>query len=466
MDKPLLKLLENYAEKNVLRMHMPGHKGRSLPFSDKAAKLDITEIPGFDNLHNPEGVLLSSMKLAAKLWGSEKAFFLVNGSTAGILSGVRALIKKGGKVLVARNCHKSVFNALEICGADIEFIVPPYIERWGISGSVRACDIEKSLKKDKDISLVIITSPTYEGVISDLPSICKLCHKYGCRVLVDEAHGAHLKLMGEKNNAVDAGADIVVQSLHKTLSCPTQTAICHVSGDDALKKKLGRQLSIFETSSPSYLFLCAIDEFVRSALKSSDMFKSWKNSLDAFYKEAQKLEKLEIIGSFTDENIFCYDKGKIAVSVKNANISAAELFNILREKYSIEPEMHGENHVLMMTGSGDGEESLKRLSAALIEIDNACKKEKKELCESISFENTLSMKLCDALEDDGDLSEIQRAEGRICAEYVWAYPPGIPIIVPGEVITKAFCESVKNSKLRLISDSGRIPSEIKVVRNK
>jgi len=466
MDKPLFSLLKSYAEDDVIRMHMPGHKGNALPFFADNAKYDITEIPGFDNLHNPEGVLLSSMKLAAKLWGSDNAYYLVNGSTCGILAGIRATVKRGQKVLVARNCHKSVFNALEICGAQVKFIMPPFIGKWGIFGSIRPADIEKALKNDKNISLIILTSPTYEGVISDIRSICKIAHSYGCPVLVDEAHGAHLSFMGEVNNAVSAGADIVVQSLHKTLSCPTQTAICHVS--EKLKEKASHQLSVFETSSPSYILLCAIDEFIRHISKDMSIFNLWKKALAEFYDEMQNLEKLEIIGVFADDNtdFYAYDKSKIAVSVKKADITAADLFNVLREKYRIEPEMMGENHGLLMTGTGDGEKSLSRLSAALVEIDRACECKQRREAESFSFENNSFLSLCDAVEADNDLVELQNAEGRICAEYVWAYPPGVPVIVPGEVITKEFCESVNNSKLRLISDSGRIPLEILVVTDK
>ena len=465
MDKPLFSMIKKYAEDGILRMHMPGHKGKALPFFRNDAQYDITEITGFDNLHAAEGVLLSSMELAAKLWKSKKAYYLVNGSTAGILAGVRTLTKRGQKALVSRNCHKSVFNALELCGLDVRFVEPPFIEKWGIYGSVRPEDIEKILKAEKDISLLIITSPTYEGVISDLSSICTIAHKYGCRVLVDEAHGAHLAFMGEENNAIRAGADVVIQSLHKTLPCPTQTAICHIAEDSALEKEIQKQLAVFETSSPSYIFLSAIDEFVHHINNHKEEFENWNSNLDLFYNKAQKLKKLQLIGLQAENTpeIFCYDKTKLAISTINADISSSELFTTLREKYNIELEMKGTEYVLAMTGFGDNKETLLRLLKALSEIDNSCSySDKKTFIPKINLPK-LKMLLCDAREKDTALCDLTEAVGKICGEYVWAYPPGIPLLMPGEIISAEKCEYIINSQIRIFSDCGCLPSEIMII---
>ena len=229
----LQKKLEEYYNKNYLPMHMPGHKrnvellGEKLPYI-----IDITEIEGFDDLHNPEGIIKNIEEKAKKLYKSEKSFILVNGSTCGILSGIRACVNTGDKVLVARNCHKSVYNALEINGLNPIYIVPE-IERDGIDRNISISDVKKKLEENKDIKLIIITSPTYEGIISDIKQIVDIAHKYNVPVLVDEAHGAHLNFIDElkSKEALNVGADIVVQSLHKTLPALTGTALLHIQGN-------------------------------------------------------------------------------------------------------------------------------------------------------------------------------------------------------------------------------------------
>ena len=209
-------------------MHMPGHKRGNYPYLAGMADIDITETEGFDNLHSASGVLLKSMEKAAALRGADRAFYLVNGSTCGILAAVCAVLERGDRVLVARNCHKSVYNALELAGAEPVFVYPQINAECGVIGSVRPEDVELEIGKNPDIKLIIVTSPTYEGVISDLKKICELAHKRGIPVLADAAHGAHLGFYGFSGDAVSAGADISVESLHKTLPSLTQTAICYV----------------------------------------------------------------------------------------------------------------------------------------------------------------------------------------------------------------------------------------------
>ena len=253
--------LENYFNEDYLPMHMPGHKrnikllGEKLPY-----RIDITEIDGFDDLHHPEGIIKEIEEKAKKIYKSNKSFILVNGSTCGILAGIRSVVNYGDKVLVARNSHKSVYNAIEINCLNPIYVLPK-IDKYGINKNIKADDIENILEKNKDIKLVIITSPTYEGVLSDVKSIVNIAHKYKVPVLVDEAHGAHLSFMENSNfEALNCGADIVIQSLHKTLPALTGTAILHIKGDLVKEEDVRRELSIFETSSPSYILMSSIDE--------------------------------------------------------------------------------------------------------------------------------------------------------------------------------------------------------------
>ena len=286
----LRERLRTYGAGNAYPFHMPGHKRQKQPGSLFPYDLDITEIDGFDNLHHAEGILAEAMERAAKLWGSRKSFFLVNGSSAGLLAGIRALTKRGDKVLMARGCHRAVYHAVELCGLHPVYMQAAWVEEMQISGSIQPETVEKHLQEHPDCNLVVLTSPTYEGVVSDIAEIAKITHRYGAYLLVDEAHGAHLGFCEEgfPDTAVHLGADVVVQSLHKTLPCPTQTAILHVCTEQVDATEVGRQLSVFQTSSPSYVFMAEMDGcisllerervFLRLMKKDWHLFmKKWRN---------------------------------------------------------------------------------------------------------------------------------------------------------------------------------------------
>ena len=442
--------LEKYFNENYLPMHMPGHKrnikllGEKLPY-----KIDITEIDGFDDLHHPEGIIKEIEEKAKKIYKSKKSFILVNGSTCGILAGIRSVVNYGDKVLVARNSHKSVYNAIEVNGLKPIYVLPK-IDKYGINKNVEANDIEKILEKNKDIKLVIITSPTYEGVLSDIKAIVNIAHKYKVPVLVDEAHGAHLKFMENSNfEALNCGADIVIQSLHKTLPALTGTAILHIKGDLVKEEDVRRELSIFETSSPSYILISSIDECLDLIERNGKkLFLDYQENLKYFYNEAKTLKKLKVLGNEllnnnNKENIeeiekSLYDFGKIVVITKNTNITGKELSDILRKDYKIEVEMASTYYIIAMTSICDNKESFERLLNASKEIDLKLKKVVED--NSASYEIQLpkkEMTINEALNSKKFMLEnYKNLEGKISKEYIFAYPPGIPIITPGEVFDK------------------------------
>lgn len=442
--------LEKYFNENYLPMHMPGHKrnikllGEKLPY-----KIDITEIDGFDDLHHPEGIIKEIEEKAKKIYKSKKSFILVNGSTCGILAGIRSVVNYGDKVLVARNSHKSVYNAIELNCLNPIYVLPK-IDKYGINKNVEANDIEKILEKNKDIKLVIITSPTYEGVLSDIKAIVNIAHKYKVPVLVDEAHGAHLKFMENSNfEALNCGADIVIQSLHKTLPALTGTAILHIKGDLVKEEDVRRELSIFETSSPSYILISSIDECLDLIERNGKkLFLDYQENLKYFYNEAKTLKKFKVLGNEllnnnNKKNIeeiekSLYDFGKIVVITKNTNITGKELSDILRKDYKIEVEMASTYYIIAMTSICDNKESFERLLNALKEIDLKLKKTVED--NSASYEIQLpkkEMTINEALNSKKFMLEnYKNLEGKITKEYIFAYPPGIPIITPGEVFDK------------------------------
>ena len=236
--------------------HMPGHKrNTALTGDDFPYGRDITEIAGSDNLHDASGVILSECERAARLWGAASAHILVNGSTCGILAAIRAYAGHDRGVVVARNCHKSVYNGIELCRLQPTYIYPAIDPESGICASITPAEVESALAKAPDAKLVIVTSPTYEGVISDIAGIAAVAHAHGALLLVDAAHGAHLGFFDFPAHPVSLGADVVICSLHKTLPAPTQTALALIGKGCPDPGALACQLAVFETSSPSYVLM-------------------------------------------------------------------------------------------------------------------------------------------------------------------------------------------------------------------
>lgn len=444
----LYEKLKAYSDSGVYPFHMPGHK--RTPTDGLPYEIDVTEIDGFDNLHEPVGCLCELQETAAKLFCSRYAFALVNGSTVGILSAVRAMIKYGDRVLIARNSHMSVYHAAELCGLHTDYIVPELIDGTSIFASVSPELIEQKLNADPAISLVVVTSPTYEGVASDIERISAICHAHGARLLVDEAHGAHFPFSDRfPLSAVRCGADAAVLSLHKTLPAMTQTALL-LTNDGELAKELSRQLSVFETSSPSYVLLASIDRCLNYLQNSERDFTAYIGRLTRFSEAARALHHLSV--SFdrfnADEKVYAFDIGKLCIFC-NGCMSGKELMALLRSDYRIELEMALGDYALAMTSVCDTDEGFDRLLSALIEIDSRCK----------STEHTAKPVSCslprqhctigEALARDGETLDIDTAEGKVSREYIRVYPPGVPLIVPGEII-----DSDVLSQLRRLEAAG------------
>ena len=433
--KALLDLLK---ENNRIPMHMPGHKRNVLlsPYLQKlSADLDITEIDGFDDLHNPEDILKESMEKAALLRGVKKAFYLVNGSTCGILASICAVVGSGDAVICARNCHKSVYNALELCRANVVFVNPPMDEKTGICGSVNPCDVEKKIKENPDAKLVILTSPTYEGVVSDVEKICAIAHKNNIPVLVDAAHGAHFGF-GEDfpKSASSCGADISVESLHKTLPSLTQTAICYISGDLVSEDDVAEKLSVFETSSPSYILMASIDECINLLKRRGDeLFKIWKDNLDDFYEKTKSLKNIRFLKNYG--NFFDLDRSKIVMLTKDGK----KLLDLLRSE-GVECEMAMPGYVVAMTGMGDTKKSIDSLFDALSAIDESLERGISKIPNIYSAERVMTA--YKAKTEPSEYLGYMKSVGRICAEYIWAYPPGVPIIIPGEKVSEEVAKTL------------------------
>jgi len=463
----LLEALQAYAESDFYPFHMPGHKRNlallpdALPYS-----LDITEIDGFDNLHAPEGILKELNNRLAVLYKSVASFALVNGSTVGILAGMRAAAAPESAVLVARNVHRSVCNALELLRLKPIWISPKVDSKTGITGGISAESVRRALKEHPEVRLVVLTSPTYDGVISDVASIVKAAHEKNVPVLLDEAHGAHLQFCGlSAFSGVSNKVDIVIQSLHKTLPALTQCAVAHIGGKLISPAEFARQVSVFETSSPSYVLLASIAACVRLLeTRGEALFTAYKARLERFSESCKQLKVLSVPGkgdrpaSFPDQ--FAFDPGKLPVVTANSNIDGAALTYRLRNEYHIEPEMTAISYTLLMTSVFDTDEGFLRLENALRAIDSTLLKSETPFCFSTLPLPRQILTPAEAAACQKTALPFEKALGKTAAEAVWCYPPGTPLVMPGEEITNDLLGAVKAAKahgLSVQSASGVLP---------
>jgi len=373
--------LKSYSNIGVYPMHMPGHK-RNEKFMppDFPCDIDITEIHGFDDLHDPQGILLETNKLAADLYGSIEAFMLVNGTTVGILAAIGAHTERGDKILAVNGCHWSTPNAAKLFDLEMIYITPDVDEMSGISCSITPEDIKSALEANPEIKAVIITSPTYEGVISDVASIADVVHDAGGILIVDGAHGAHLGFSEAfPETASKQGADIVIVSLHKTLPTLTQCSLLHVCTERTDIEKLKELLSILQTSSPSYVLMASIDYCLR--LLDSEgykLFKEYDQNLKEFDSKIMNLQNLSVLCHGQDISIsgshpgfFDFDRSKIVIITKNTALNGERLADILRTEYMIEIERVYNNHIIAMTSICDTPDGFTRLADALCKIDSS-----------------------------------------------------------------------------------------------
>ena len=429
--------LKALAQSDVYPFHMPGHKRQLSGFFPY--ELDITEIEGFDNLHHAKGLLFEAQQYAAQMYQSRKAYYLVNGSTCGILAAISAATTKGGRVLVARNCHKAVYNAIYLRGLKAEYVYP-VATHYEIQGQIQAADVERKLVEKPDIQAIVITSPTYDGLVSDVRAIADLAHAHGIPLIVDEAHGAHFGLdEAFPDNATVLGADAVIMSVHKTLPAPTQTAILHLCSDRINVTKMEKFLGIYETSSPSYVLMAGIEESLRLADEARGaQMKEYVRRLQIFREKMRRLTILRVPdrADFTGEEAYAYDIGKLLL-VTNGAIPGKVLQEKLLKQYGLQMEMSSGNYVLAMTSFMDTEEGLERLADALLEIDATLTvTDQREMFspEKIYRQPKKAMEIDEVQDGESTSVAFSEAEGRICADYIYLYPPGIPVIVPGEVL--------------------------------
>lgn len=451
----LYRALEIYSQEDYYPFHMPGHKrnpdtvNTDLPFDR-----DITEIEGFDNLHHPEGILKKAQETAANVYGTKECYYSVNGSTAALLAAVSAAVPRKGQILVARNCHKAVYHALYLRNLIPTYVYPQMDQKWWINGGISPDKVERALAENPEIKAVLLTSPTYDGVVSDIEKIAEIVHRYEIPLIVDEAHGAHFHFSNYfPTSAAELGADLVIQSFHKTLPSMTQTAVLHNCSDRVDSRLIRRFMGIYQSSSPSYILMASMDACMeKMSSDGNEMFREFTKILEKARRRLSECKYIRLVSpEIGTAGVFDYDRSKLLFSTRYASMTGSELAQILLEKYHIQVEMETEHYVLALAAVGDSEEGFERLYQAIEEIDQEeaqKKKEKREAEEPKAGRTAYTslsqfMSITEAMESESEIRKLEESVGRISAEFGYLYPPGIPLIVPGEQITGQFIRNMR-----------------------
>ena len=497
-EELLINRLAAYARSDMYPFHMPGHKRRTGPedsfmnscvdsFTNPFA-VDITEIEGFDNLHHPEGILRDSMKWAADVYGADQTYYMINGSTGGILAAVCGSVPRGGRILVSRNCHKSVYHGICLNQLKTSYVYPQEIEGLGIQGGITAEDVDRMLNRYMDTQAVLIVCPTYDGIVSDIEAIARIVHRAGLPLIVDEAHGAHFRYDAMfPVSALDLGADVVIQSVHKTLPSLTQTALLHIKcnrpdgGCYADRERIDRYIHMVQSSSPSYVLMASIENSIYQ-MEQTDMAPYGKQ-LHKLRRRLGQMRHLRLAdtGLIGQAGIRDLDISKIVVSTRGTclypaedgltGFTGAQLDDILRREYHLEMEMCGADYVTAITTVMDSGEGLERLGDALTRIDSQLtdagykpdgRKGNQKSVYSMRCDTAMSMG--EAMEEKMASVGLEDSAGCISGEFVYIYPPGIPIVAPGEWISRPILEVILEYRDKGLPVQGPADQSLRTIR--
>ncbi len=438
------QFLEAYLQQDIYPLHMPGHKRNPAWFSvpgEHFCQGDITEIEGADNLLHPTGVIQSVQQRMATFYGALETFMLVNGSSAGLLAAVMGVCNQGDGLLMARNCHMSVYNGVILAGAKPVYVAPEMTGE-AIAGGIAPEAIEQLLNQNPHVRAVVITSPTFEGFCSHVQAIARIVHQQGKVLIVDEAHGAHFGLHPAfPASAVKLGADIVVQSMHKTLPALNQSALLHVCSSRVDARRLKRCLAMVQTTSPSYLLLAQMEHCLcRMEQEGPQLFDGYVQLLEHTRQALAPNQSIRLLGKDMagTHSIVDVDMGKLVFAIHSNAINGVQLAKQLRNEARVELEMSGLHHALAMTSVADTPEGLQRLVDGIQRINDRLPYGEKENHAALHGQllwGNLAYTPREAVFQPETLVPLEESINRIASGFVIPYPPGIPAIVPGETIT-------------------------------
>ena len=490
-NTPLYNYLRDYAQQDINVFHMPGHKlakGMPQELAQDVLQLDVTEVDGTDDLHHPEGIIKEAQELAAKAFGADKTFFLVNGSTCGIQAAILTVCARGQKIIIGRDSHKAVVSGLILSGAEPVFMYPEYNCEFGISEAISAKSIEKSLCENPEAVAVLITRPNYYGICSDIEAISRIVHSHNKLLIVDEAHGAHLVFNQQlPPSALEHGADICIQSAHKTLSAVTQGAYLHIKGSRVDAERMKFNLAMLQTSSPSYIIMSYLD-IARElmVLEGATRLDTLIKDIKWFKQEIRKCTAYKVLSNQYLRVEARHDPTRLVINVSKLGISGYFADKILREKFKTQIEMADYENIVFIITIADNRETLARLLEAMkgladmahpVDFNKICQLRKitdnyyneignctcysENISKSTSVftgeifhkEKSACKKLpWEAYSAQKEEVPLEKSVGRICAGIVTPYPPGIPILYPGEIIEQHKIQYIA----AIIESGGRI----------
>lgn len=458
-NTPLFTGLIEHAKKNPIQFHIPGHKkgvGIDSEFrefiGENAFAIDLINIGPLDDLHHPHGIIKEAQQLAAEAFGADHTFFSVQGTSGAIMTMIMSVCGPGDKIIVPRNVHKSVMSAIIFSGATPIFIHPEIDPVLGISHGITIESVEKALAKHPDAKGLLVINPTYFGIAADLKKIVQIAHSYGVPVLVDEAHGVHIHFHDKLPlSAMQAGADMAATSVHKLGGSLTQSSILNIKEGFVSPTRVQAILSMLTTTSTSYLLLSSLDvarkqlatkgeQLIEQAIQLAEETRAKLNQIKGIYCVGE-----EILGS---KATYDYDPTKLTISIKDLGLTGYEVEVWLRENYQIEVEMSDLYNILCIITFGDTKKETNLLVEALTELSKIQEnnnQQNKPVPVYVPNIPMLAMSPRDAFYSETEVVPFEQSVGRVIAEFIMVYPPGIPVLIPGEIITEDNLKYIKEN---------------------
>ncbi len=466
---PIYEALERFRQMRVVPFDVPGHKhGRGNPeltafLGQQCVGVDVNSMKPLDNLCHPVSVIREAEELAADAFGAAHAFLMVGGTTSSVQSMVLSVCKRGDEIILPRNVHRSVINALVLCGAVPVYVNPEVDQKLGISLGMRREQVQKAINEHPNAVAVLVNNPTYYGICSDLRAIVKMAHKAGMMCLVDEAHGTHFYFSGSLPvSAMEAGADMAAVSMHKSGGSLTQSSLLLI-GPNVHAGYVRQIINLTQTTSGSYLLMSSLDISRRNlALRGRQVFSRVEDMAEYAREEVNAIGGYYAFGKeLRDGNaVFDFDTTKLSIHTLDIGLAGIEVYDILRDRYDIQIEFGDIGNILAYLSIGDRIQEVERLVSALAEIRRRCQKDSTGLLTQEYIEPDVVTSPQEAFYADKVSLPLEESEGYICSEFVMCYPPGIPILAPGERITREVLDYITYAKSKGCSMTGPEDPEI------
>ena len=452
---PIYDALHQYIDNRIVSFDVPGHKqGKGHKalvdaFGQKCISMDLNSSKPLDNLTHPTGVIREAELLAAEAFRASQAFFITNGTTAAVQNMIFSCCRQNDKIIMPRNVHKSVINAMVICGAAPVYVNPGIEPELGISLGMSVNDVKKAVSENTDAKAIFVNNPTYYGVCSDLKEIVKIAHDAGMLALIDEAHGTHL-YFGEDLplSAMDAGADMSAVSIHKTGGSLTQSSMLLLG--PAVDAEAVRQIiNLTQTTSGSYLLMASLDIARKNlCLHGKEIFERVCSLSEYARKEVNRIPGFRAFGKeiINGDTVFDFDRTKLSIHTRAMGLAGIEVYDILRDEFGIQIEFGDIGNVLAIISVGDRELEIERLLGALSEIQRRFSRDPMNMLDHEYIDPQVAMTPQQAFHAKKISVPIRESLGRISAELVMAYPPGIPILAPGERLTSEIIDYIRYAK--------------------